>query len=308
MAGALTPFPSTAFMHSNEQHSLGSSVWWCGFSLSSVFFMIFRAVFFILLGSADSLQKPSFAMPRHRMRPRRGSPWRPRRPRTSSSPSGSSTPGLDIIAVVDTSWTPLRPSHRVKHSPTPPASRHSRHDHNSQAPSTSLPREHSVILHDLVFELREGVNDLHFRVQQMEGRLSILLQLLATPPPATPEYSRDTSETSSSHARSQQHASSEERTPADGKDRSPEATSALAQTVTLADKEEGGNLAVSAAIEETKDGSLQVPDDKHHGATDMQWTGGTSVTEEPWPGILPEYVPDYTMLVPYFSSSGSRGD
>jgi hypothetical protein len=76
----------------------------------------------------------------------------------------------------------------------------------------------------------------------------------------------------------------------------------------MADKEEGGNLAVSAAIEETKDGSLQVPDDKHHGATDMQWTGGTSVTEEPWPGILPEYVPDYTMLVPYFSSSGSRGD
>jgi hypothetical protein len=31
---------------------------------------------------------------------------------------------------------------------------------------------------------------------------------------------------------------------------------------------------------------------------DMQWaTSGTPIVEEPWPGLLPEYVPDYTPLV-----------
>jgi hypothetical protein len=246
-------------------------------------------------------------MPRLRMHPRRGSPWHPRRPRTSSSLSGSSTPGLDNLVVVDTSWTPAQPYHRAKHSPSPPASRHSRPCHNSNAPSPSLPREYSAILHDLVFELREGVNDLQFRVQQMKGCLSVLLQHLATPPPAAPEYSRDASENSSGHASSQQHASTEESTPSEGKEGILGTTSALAQTTTLANTEGEGDIAVLAAAVEAKDSSLQVPDDKSQSATDMQWTGGTPVIGEPWPGILPEYVPDYTVLVPYFSSSGSHG-
>ena len=39
-------------------------------------------------------------------------------------------------------------------------------------------------------------------------------------------------------------------------------------------------------------------EDKGTEATDMQWTtSGTPVIEEPWPGLLPEYVPDYTKLV-----------
>jgi hypothetical protein len=52
---------------------------------------------------------------------------------------------------------------------------------------------------------------------------------------------------------------------------------------------------------------LEADETKTDGATDMQWTlsGGTPVTEEPWPGLLPEYVPEYTQLVPYFSSQGS---
>jgi len=34
------------------------------------------------------------------------------------------------------------------------------------------------------------------------------------------------------------------------------------------------------------------------GSNDMQWaTNGTPVVEEPWPGLLPEYVSDYTPLV-----------
>jgi hypothetical protein len=291
-------------MHSAMQNSFSSLVWWCG----SAIFMVFRAIFFFHLGSADPLQTPSLAMPRQRMRPRRGSPWHPRRPRTSSSPSGSSTPGLDSLAVVDTSWSPAWLSPRVKHSSSPPAQRHSRPRHNLKTPPPTLPREHSAILQDLVFELREGVNDLQFRVQQMEGCLSVLLQLLATPPPAAPEYSRDASENSSGHASSLQHATTEESMPSAGKEGNPEDIHALARKATLASNEGGDDTAVSAAAVEAKDSSIQVPEDKSHNATDMQWTaGGTPVIEEPWPGILPEYVPDYTILVPYSSSSDAHG-
>jgi hypothetical protein len=185
MAGALTPFLSTASMHRAMQHPSGSLVCWCDFDFGSAFFMVVRVLLHLHPGSADPLQKPSLVMPRLRlrMRPRRGSPWHPRRPRSSSSPSGSSIPGRDTMAIVDTSWLPAWPSPRDKLSSSPPASRHSRPRHNSNTPSPPLSREHSAILHNLVFELREGVNDLQFRVQQMEGRISILLQLLATPPP-----------------------------------------------------------------------------------------------------------------------------
>jgi hypothetical protein len=94
----------------------------------------------------------------------------------------------------------------------------------------------------------------------------------------------------------------------DGQAGNPGAMVALARKEPLASNEGGDDIAVSAAAAETKDISIQVHEDKSHNATDMQWTAsGTPVIEEPWPGLLPEYVPDYTMLVPYFSSSGSHG-
>jgi hypothetical protein len=83
---------------------------------------------------------------------------------------------------------------------------------------------------------------------------------------------------------------------------------ALARKETPASNVGGDDDAVSAAVAEEKDTSIQVHEDKGNDATDMQWTAsGTPVIEEPWPGLLPEYVPDYTKLVPYFSSSGSHG-
>ena len=142
----------------------------------------------------------------------------------------------------------------------------------------------------------------------MEVRLSVLLQLLATPPPAAPEYSRDASENSSDHASSLQHATTEESMPSAGKEGNPEDIHALARKATLASNEGGDNTAVSAVVVEAKDNSIQVPEDNSHNATDMQWTaGGTPVIKEPWPSIWPEYVPDYTILVPYFSSSDGHG-
>jgi hypothetical protein len=83
---------------------------------------------------------------------------------------------------------------------------------------------------------------------------------------------------------------------------------ALAWKETLASNEAGDDIAVSEAVAEAKDISFQVHEDKSNNATDMQWTAsGTPVTEEPWLGLLLEYVLDQTMLVPYFSSSGSHG-
>jgi hypothetical protein len=65
--------------------------------------------------------------------------------------------------------------------------------------------------------------------------------------------------------------------------------------------------ASSAMATAAKGSSLQVPDDNNRSAMDIQWTGGIPVIEEPWTGTLPEYVPDYTVLVPYFSSGGFHG-
>jgi hypothetical protein len=142
----------------------------------------------------------------------------------------------------------------------------------------------------------------------MEGRLSVLLQLLATPPPAAPEDSSDAPENSSDHASSHQQATTEESPQSDGKAGNPGPMTALARKETLASTVGGDDVAVSAAVAEEKDTSIQVHEDKSNNATDMQWTAsGTPVIEEPWPGLLPEYVPDHTTLVPYFSSSGSHG-
>jgi hypothetical protein len=138
------------------------------------------------------------------MHPRRGSPWHPRRPRTSSSPSGSSTQALEclpIFDVFDTWWSPS-----TQHSPPPMAPVHGRRS-STNTPCPNLPRDKYAILHDLVFELRDGVNDLQFRVQQMEGRLSVLLHLLANHPEASPEDSSDAS--LSEHAGSHQHDDTE---------------------------------------------------------------------------------------------------
>jgi hypothetical protein len=247
-------------------------------------------------------------MPRQRMRPRRGSPWHPRRPRTSSSPSDSSTPGPDCLAVVDTSWTLAWRSPPDKHASSPPAPRPRRPRPNPKTTSPSPLRGHSAILQDLVFELREGVNDLQFRVQQMEGKLSTLLQLIANPPPAAPANSSEAHESSSDHASSHHYDSTGKSPQFEGTEGFPEPGTTRAQKETWVSSEAGDDGAVSAVAAEEKEASIQVHEDKRHNATDMQWTaGGTPIIEEPWPGPLPEYVPEYTMLVPYFSSSGSHG-
>jgi hypothetical protein len=308
MGGGINPPPSTSTMYYTMQSASGIRAWLCGVDSGSAFFMVLRVFFLVNFGPADPLQVPSLAMPRQRMRPRRGSPWHPRRPRTPSSPSDSSDPGPDCLAIVDTSWTLAWHSPPDKHAPSPPAPRPRRPRPNPKTTSPPPLHGHSAILQDLVFELREGVNDLQFRVQQMEGKLSTLLQLIADPPPAVPANSSAAHESSSNPASSHHSESTGKGPHFDGTAGSPAPRTARAQKETWESSEAGDDGAVSAAAAREKEASIQEPEDKCHNATDMQWTaGGTPIVEEPCPGPMPEYVPDYTILVPYFSSSGSHG-
>jgi hypothetical protein len=303
MGRALIPPPSLHSIHRTMQTPSGILAWVEGLDSGPAFFMVYQSLFILRLGSADLLQKPSLAMPRLRlrMRPRRGSPWRPRRPHSSSSPSGSPTPGSRCTALVDSSWSQALCSPSDMHSSSPSPSPHDQPRRKPNTPSTFQQREHYAILQDLVFELRDGVNDVQFRIQQLEGRLSLLLQLLA-PPPATPDPSSDSPENPNEKS---QHV--------DGTAVSPEPRTALVWKEPLANSEGENDVAVSAAAAKEKEderrGScgIQGHADESNSATDMNWTvGATPITEEPWPGPMPEYVPDYTVLVPYFSSHGSK--
>jgi hypothetical protein len=308
MGGGINPPPSTTSMYYTMQNSYGIPAWSFSVDSGSAIFMVFRVFILVHLGPADPLQTPSLAMPRQRMRPRRGSPWHPRRPRTPSSLSDSSTPDPDCLAVVDTSWTLAWHSPPVKHAPPPPEQHPRRPRPNPKTNPPSPLRGHSAILQDLVFELREGVNDLQFRVQQMEGKLSTLLQLIADPPPVAPANSSAAHESSSDPA-SSHHSDSIGKSPQfEGAAGFPVPRTARAQKATGDSSEPGNDGVGSAAAAEEQEASIQEPADKGHNATDMQWTaGGTPIIEEPCPGPMPEYVPEYTMLVPYFSSSGSHG-
>jgi len=63
---------------------------------------------------------------------------------------------------------------------------------NTSASTDSKPdlqlKESFTILYDLVFELRQGMEDLQFRMQLMDERISTLLQLLSPFQDASPSY------------------------------------------------------------------------------------------------------------------------
>jgi hypothetical protein len=162
------------------------------------------AVVFMLL-QADNHLLP---MPRPRGRPRRGSPWKPRRPSVSppDSPSADSSPPtqsahllapppgppnlqlgcLALIPRLASSFLhPTKAFTAPKPTPDPPKSssgelpprrRHEDADsYTSEQFKTSL-----EILYGLVFELRQGVADLQFRLQATDERVEVFLQTLAS--------------------------------------------------------------------------------------------------------------------------------
>jgi hypothetical protein len=314
MGAALNYTPSTTITNCT-MHSPSSGIAQQFHSVSgSIVFMVFLLLLALHPGSVDSLQQPTHTMPRQRMRPRRGSPWHPWRPRTSTSPSGSSTQALEGLAIIDVfnTWWSSTAQH-----PPPPFAPVPGHRSKTNTPCPDPPREKYAILHDLVFELRNGVNDLHFWVQQLEGRLTVLLQLLANPPEASPE---DTSDASlSDHEGSPQLEDTEGSLQSEEKTNTPTPRTDSVSLETPADNEcdEADPVTVAAVDEQSPrllqptspaSAQLEADQNKTDGATEMQWTlsGGTPIIEEPWPGLLLEYVPDYTQLVPYFRSNGSQ--
>jgi hypothetical protein len=342
MGGALNRAPSTTFTQSAMPRFICVFARQSGFGYAGLFMVLLplRPLPALNLGSADLPHPSGLTMPRQRLRPRRGSPWHPRRPRTSSSPSGSSPtsasslrppapipPTFDCLAIIDTTLNPswrypswLGPS-SFRHSSPPPApdvasakspfgrTGHGRPSNKKKSQSSNLSHESLTVLHDLVFELREGVDDLQFRVQQMEGRLSVLLQLLSNHHEASPAESSDAPLTASDHESSHQQEAAEGNQQPDWKEFEPALMDTVEQEQTPASKEEDVKGAVQLEVKEMIGISLQAHtptagaktaahEDKCTEATDMQWaTSGTPVIEEPWPGLLQEYVPDYTPLV-----------
>jgi hypothetical protein len=165
----------------------------------------------------SSASRTVYLMTRPRGRPRRGSPWKPRRPSVMppDSPSICSSPRLqseffsasshvppnaqfNCLAII-----PRSPNSLLRHFQDPPvnpsaptpvldplgnlgcepsphrAPRKAGH-HFTDSFNSAQFRDSLAILHDLVFELRQGVEDLHFRLQATDEKVAICLQTLSS--------------------------------------------------------------------------------------------------------------------------------
>jgi hypothetical protein len=173
--------------------------------------------------------KLAMTRPRPRGRPKRGSPWKPRRPSItpSDSTSGDSSPPrhaktipvslrapqLSSMAII--SRTPISIL-RLSHDPTelPSSSKPSGDppdnlgDHPSPhtAPKRAGPcfpenidkvqfAESLAILQDLVFELRQEIGDLQYRFQATEGKVASFMLILSSMHEALFSAPEDTSPT-----------------------------------------------------------------------------------------------------------------
>jgi hypothetical protein len=147
-------------------------------------------------------------------------------------------------------------------------------------------RDSLDIIYGLVFELRQGVEDLHFRLHTTDDKVATLLQLLAS-----------MSEASSSHP---DGATSEEKPrtttgEGDAKEQSAEkpgleSTSCRMAKANSATRQQQVDMTeAEGAVDNVKD--------------EMIWdTGPTYIEEEPWPGDLSATGPGYqpvTTLVEY---------
>jgi hypothetical protein len=149
-------------------------------------------------------------MTRLRGRPRRGSPWKPRRPSisrsVSSSLSSSSRSHSSRSHSGHLSFTSRRMEHAhslswalVPYAATPPPRQpgdppmpppHPEPDpHQTSRGAGPLPRDASTpeqlwdsmaALYDLVFGIRQGVEDLNFRLQETDVKVDLFLSTLAS--------------------------------------------------------------------------------------------------------------------------------
>jgi hypothetical protein len=163
-----------------------------------------------------------YTMPKHKRRlrgkPRRGSPWRPRRPSFFSHDTSPSAPSrhlqeaqpshtppaqstasfnsLDLIPRSPCSSLPLLlaptgtepqstqrsafPSTLGEEPPPPKWDSGSSGIPSVDATTSDLVKDKLAILYGLVFELRQGVEDLQFRLQLSNDKVTLFLQLLSS--------------------------------------------------------------------------------------------------------------------------------
>jgi hypothetical protein len=156
-------------------------------------------------------------MPRPRGRPRRGSPWKPHRPSVSppDSPSICSSPPLQpepyitpspaspitqfnclaiiprmlssssrlLLAPPVAEPTPIPVLYSLRNlggEPLPPCKPGNTGHPSSDSFNGEQLKESLAILYGLVFELRQGMEDLQFRLQTTDEKVAVLLQLLSS--------------------------------------------------------------------------------------------------------------------------------
>jgi len=166
----------------------------------------------MLFDPLESFTRPPMTRPRGR--PKRGSPWKPRRPPTTppdltsddSSPSHRSAftpaslkaPQLSSMEIITHSPIALL---RLLHNPPDGPSSPILSPHppgnllcgpsTQEDPPTAAPnpqdsydreqfRNSLSVLHNLVFELRKEVPDLHFRLQATEAKVTSFLQIISS--------------------------------------------------------------------------------------------------------------------------------
>jgi hypothetical protein len=249
------------------------------------------------------------SMPKHKKRlrgkPRRGSPWRPRRPsffeHDSSSPAqpslsqpppptASSTP-LDLISR--SPYPSLRLLFAPPGSEQPPIQRSTlpstlgdeppprrRAPGNDSTPSVDATTPEQIkdklgILYGLVFELRQGVEDLQFRLQLANDWATLFLQLLSS----LYEIFHSTpvnAETANGEAM--------------GSEFPPQAQGTA---TTTGDMVTQGTAAPLPEDPARKDRAAEKKEE-----VEMQWGDGTTIVEEePWTGDLNATWPGYAPTV-----------
>jgi hypothetical protein len=153
-------------------------------------------------------------MTRPRGRPRRGSPWKPRRPpitppdstsddssprhQSDFTPVSLQAPQFSSMAVIprtpisllrlfqDSPATPPNPvpSHdppgNLECGPSPQGAPKTAGLHSQDSFDKEQFRNSLSVLHNLVFELRQEVADLHFRIQATDVKVASFLQILSS--------------------------------------------------------------------------------------------------------------------------------
>jgi hypothetical protein len=155
-------------------------------------------------------------MPRERGKPRRGSPWSPRRPSPSPPASRTSTrtlapwsanpPPLPNPAPAEPLPGILLPVIPPRHSAEDLPSLRRPGNYTQQAPVSNTGvqlRDNLDNIYDLVFELRKEIDDLHFRVNSTNAKVTTLLHLLASMSASFPSHPGEESSAEVPHAATQ---------------------------------------------------------------------------------------------------------